>query len=122
MKPINEESVDKKNKKSSLQIKRPITTKKPSSGKEVSPRESKYPTRNKTRAQDCQESSNNESKRAQLSKKQKEKEAQKKPPLPMPNLPGMVHGMSPLVPFQFMQPGSQGPMLGMFPMMQNAQK
>jgi hypothetical protein len=53
-----------------------------------------------------------------LNRKQKEKEAQKKPPQPMSGLPmGMIGGMNPLMPF-----GGQGPMLGMFPMMQNAQK
>jgi len=100
--------------------------KKPSTGaNNVSPRESKYPTRNKTRAQDCQESSNNESKRNQLNKKQKEKEAQKKPQMTgmqgLPNM-GMINSLNPLMPFQVMPQGGQAPMLGMFPMMQNAQK
>lgn len=82
----------------------------------VSPKESKYPTRNKTRAQDCQESSNNESKRNTLNKKIKEKEAQKKPTLP-------IGGMAPLnpmmpMPFQVIPQGGQTPMMGVFPMMQ----
>lgn len=90
-------------------------TKKPPVPGNSSPKESKYPTRNKTRNQDCQESSNNESKRNQLSKKLKEKEALKKPATLPPSMMPM--------PFQVMPQGAPGaPMLSMFPMMQNTQK
>jgi hypothetical protein len=66
------DSGDKKAKKPNSLIKKLYPPKKPAAGN-VSPKESKYPTRNKTRAQDCQESDNNESKRNALSKKIKEK-------------------------------------------------
>jgi hypothetical protein len=90
-------------------------TKKPTVPGNSSPKESKYPTRNKTRNQDCQESSNNESKRNQLNKKLKEKEALKKPAT-LPN-----HMMP--MPFQVMPQTSPGaPMVSMFPLVQNAQK
>jgi hypothetical protein len=93
-----------------------------------SPKESKYPTRNKTKTQDFQDSSNNDSKRNNLLKKGKEKEVPKKPvqnmPAMTPNM-GMMNPMNPgmPMPFQLMQQGGgsgqQGPMLGVFPMMQN---
>jgi hypothetical protein len=111
------DSGDKKAKKPNSLIKKLYPPKKPAPGN-LSPKESKYPTRNKTRAQDCQESDNNESKRNALSKKIKEKEAQKKPTLP---LGGLVNPMNPMLPmpFQVIPQGGQAPMMGVFPMMQN---
>lgn len=86
----------------------------------VSPKESKYPTRNKTRAHDCQESSHNESKKNALGKKMKEKEQQKKPAMPI----GMVNPLNPMMPmpFQVIPQAGQNPMMGVFPLMQNVQK
>ena len=114
------DSGDKKAKKPNSLIKKLYPPKKPAVGN-VSPKESKYPTRNKTRAQDCQESDNNESKRNALSKKIKEKEAQKKPN--MPTIGGMVNPLNPMMPmpFQVIPQGGQAPMMGVFPMMQNVQ-
>lgn len=51
---------------------------------------------------------------------------QKKPQGPMGMMPGLGMGnpLNPMMPmpFQMIPQGSQGPMMGMFPMMQNAQK
>jgi len=58
-----------------------------------------------------------------MTKKIKEKEVQKKPSTMGGMVPGvgMVNPMMSM-PFQMIPPGGQGPMMGMFPMMQNAQK
>lgn len=103
-------------------IKKLYPAKKQTTGN-VSPKESKYPTRNKTRAHDCQESSNNESKKNALSKKIKEKEVQKKPALPIGGV-GMVNPLNPMMPmpFQVISQAGQNPMMGVFPLMQNVQK
>lgn len=96
-------------------------SKKPATAQNTSPKESKYPTRNKTRTQDYQDSSNNDSKRNNLAKKAKEKEVSKKPPQSIPAMtPNMGNPMIPGMPFQLTQPGGQQvPSYGLFPMMQN---
>jgi len=101
-----------------LYVKKPVSN--------ISPKENKYPTRGKTKAQE-QESENNESKKNTLNKKIKEKEVLKKPTTGLPAMGpgiGMVNPLNPNMPmpFQMIPSGGQGPMLGVFPLMQNAQK
>ena len=95
----------------------------------TSPRETKYPTRVKTRAQEYLDSSNNEEKKA---KKLKEKDLGKKPQTNAPMMPpnmamgGMPSYMGqmgmPSMPFQMLSGAPQGASSGMFPLMQNNQK